>query len=100
MSVDGNEDSGTPGRGQLVSSAAQDAEIDAFGCHETAVAYQHALAVDLCLGSMTGNVAERGCRHLGGSSLIGMASDGLGQWMLRFAFNRGGERQQLIFIKA
>jgi len=34
MSVDGNEDSGTPGRSQLVSSAAaQSAEVDAFGCH-------------------------------------------------------------------
>ena len=48
---------------------------------------------------MTGNVAERRCGHLGCSGLIGMASDGLGQWMLRFAFYRGGERQQLIFIK-
>jgi hypothetical protein len=99
-SVDGNQDSRMPRCGQFVSPSGQVAEVNAFNRHQAAVAHQDSSAVNLTMGSMTGNVAERRGHKFRDSLLVGAAHDSLRKRMLRFALHCGGERQKISLGEA
>ena len=50
--------------------------------HEAAVAYQHWVAIHLCLSPMAGNVAERRDGQFRDSRLVGTTRNSLSQRML------------------